>query len=215
MTQGHSQRRGRCHRGGLGSRYAFLLGNLDAERRAPIRGVQELHCVRVRCNRGGRIRTPFGARLLGLWSGPFAGDSHLAAAEFREESAGAIPVFPVRVSVQPDQLLLFRLRILDGRQGEQERKHDDVCRQKQKAYGCEEERKVNRMSNVAVRSALEQWPFLGQLAVHILPGEKRPRREQWQAGEQEDGTENLETLGEWKGERPRLPVENGRSEEHT
>src|SRR3989449_4660654 len=106
------------------------------------------------------------------------GLDNLAASEFREESTGALPVFPVRVSIQLDQLFLLRLRILDGRQGEQERKHDDVLRKEKEAHGSEEERQIDRMPNVAVRSALKEGPFLGELTVHVLPGQICACREQ-------------------------------------
>src|SRR5207244_11158943 len=72
------------------------------------------------------------------------GLDNLAASEFREESTGALPVFPVRVSIQLDQLFLLRLRIPDGRQGEQEKKHHDVLREEKEAHGSEEDRQIDR-----------------------------------------------------------------------
>ena len=106
------------------------------------------------------------------------GLDNLAASEFREESTGALPVFPVRVSIQLDQLFLLRLRIPERGQGEQERKHDDVLRKEKEAHGCDEERQIDRMPNVTIRSALKEGPFLGELTVHVLPGQICACREQ-------------------------------------
>src|SRR5439155_10805161 len=106
------------------------------------------------------------------------GLDNLAASEFREESTGALPVLTVRVSVQADQIFLLGLRIPDGRQGEQERKHDDVLREEKEAHGSEEERQIDRMPNVTIRSALKEGPFLGELTVHVLPGQICACREQ-------------------------------------
>src|SRR5206468_9443875 len=84
----------------------------------------------------------------------------------------------------------------------------DVCRKERGAHRGEEERQVDRMPNVAIRSAVEEGPFFGELAVDVLPGQKRPRGEQWQSDKQKDGAENLESHRERKGERPRLAIED-------
>src|SRR5207247_10028019 len=117
-------------------------------------------------------------------------------------------VDPVPGSVQPDRLWLRPLRRPYGRQGEQERKQDDVCRKEHENHRDEEKRQVDRMPNVAIRSSFEEGPFFGEPAVDILPGQERPCGEQWQSDKQKDGTENLESHRERKGERPRLAIED-------